>query len=1030
MTQYELDHNKFTIHNYNRQRPFASFLPGIAGIKGIPLWAFYVNRAQGISGYGVRDKNQPLMPFTPANKAYESVAVSGFRTFIKKDGQLYEPFHIASMQPHQMSIHPSSFELSDTHVDWGLHTSVKYFGIPQETIPGLVRKVEITNQSQTEVTLEILDGIAEFLPFGIQNDVFKSLSNIMASWVSVEHLEKGIGFYKLRSSTNDSSEVKEMREGHFYIALHKGQLVSPIADPSLVFGHDTSKQYPFGFAEQSVDSLQQVQQVTSNMIPSAFIPLRVSLQPNETTTLYALSGYVKNIEELEQLLDNFSLQDYWLHKEAEAEDVVSSITKEVQTKSAYPLFDAYIEQCYLDNVLRGGYPVTLGTNTYHLFSRRHGDLERDYNFFSLSPEPYSQGNGNFRDVCQNRRLDVVFHPEVQRSTIYQFLSLIQLDGYNPLAINGLRFELSNTKPIKSYCHRFGKDAASLIRVLQTSFTPGELYQHLKQLCPMEEDVTSELFDLIMSEATPQVQAQFGEGYWIDHFTYVLDLIESYVGIYPDHIEDLLYQDESYRYFESPASVKPLSEKITTNQSGNIRQYHGLRHMDETKMKRLKMDPHQTQWTTYQDQEYRTNLFVKLLTLVLNKHALLDRFDYGIEMEADKPGWNDAMNGLPGLFGSGISETIELIRVLNFLIRYQQSHEVVLLGEVATLFESLSSLPGYEKRLSAREQYREAIRFGPQEQLQSVKSSDVFDYFERLRDTLQEQLLLLSEEHQNIPPTFLYSEINDYSIGRHQVVKTNQVSMNVLPPFLEAPARWYKLGLEKSRLQKMHEAILSTSMYDKQLGIFKTSASLENETHEIGRIKAFTPGWLERESDFLHMTYKYLLGLLSAGLYEAFYDVLFDNMVCFMKPEVYGRSPLENSSFIAPTNNPDSRSHGQGFFARLSGSTIEALHMWYIMMTGGEPFRIEKGELVFSLRPKLHHSFFDANGDIQFRLFHRLDVTIRNKNKVSTYDQFDVHSIDLGHQGEWIRLPDTTIRGEIAEQIRSGYYDSMLLIINE
>ena len=24
---------------------------------------------------------------------------------------------------------------------------------------------------------------------------------------------------------------------------------------------------------------------------------------------------------------------------------------------------------------------------------------------------------------------------------------------------------------------------------------------------------------------------------------------------------------------------------------------------------------------------------------------------GIEMEAGKPGWNDAMNGLPGLFGS-------------------------------------------------------------------------------------------------------------------------------------------------------------------------------------------------------------------------------------------------------------------------------------------------------------------------------------------------------------------------------------------
>jgi hypothetical protein len=74
MSDYQLQDKTFTIKNYNQKRPFASFLPGIAGPLGMPLWAFYVNRAQGISGFGVRDKNQPMMPFTPANKAYESVA--------------------------------------------------------------------------------------------------------------------------------------------------------------------------------------------------------------------------------------------------------------------------------------------------------------------------------------------------------------------------------------------------------------------------------------------------------------------------------------------------------------------------------------------------------------------------------------------------------------------------------------------------------------------------------------------------------------------------------------------------------------------------------------------------------------------------------------------------------------------------------------------------------------------------------------------------------------------------------------------
>ena len=45
---------------------------------------------------------------------------------------------------------------------------------------------------------------------------------------------------------------------------------------------------------------------------------------------------------------------------------------------------------------------------------------------------------------------------------------------------------------------------------------------------------------------------------------------------------------------------------------------------------------------------------------------LDPMGFGIEMEAGKPGWNDAMNGLPGLLGSNFSETAELKRLLLFI----------------------------------------------------------------------------------------------------------------------------------------------------------------------------------------------------------------------------------------------------------------------------------------------------------------------------------------------------------------------------
>ena len=44
----------------------------------------------------------------------------------------------------------------------------------------------------------------------------------------------------------------------------------------------------------------------------------------------------------------------------------------------------------------------------------------------------------------------------------------------------------------------------------------------------------------------------------------------------------------------------------------------------------------------------TTLLGKILTLVANKLATLDPFGVGIEMEADRPGWCDALNGLPGI----------------------------------------------------------------------------------------------------------------------------------------------------------------------------------------------------------------------------------------------------------------------------------------------------------------------------------------------------------------------------------------------
>jgi hypothetical protein len=79
---------------------------------------------------------------------------------------------------------------------------------------------------------------------------------------------------------------------------------------------------------------------------------------------------------------------------------------------------------------------------------------------------------------------------------------------------------------------------------------------------------------------------------------------------------------------------------------------------------------------------------------------------------------------------------------------------------------------------------------------------------------------------------------------------------------------------------------------------------------VGRLLAFSPGWLENQSIWLHMTYKFLLELLRGRLYDEFYAELTTNLVPFMNASVYGRSPLEATSYIVSSAFPDASLHGK------------------------------------------------------------------------------------------------------------------------
>ena len=161
-----------------------------------------------------------------------------------------------------------------------------------------------------------------------------------------------------------------------------------------------------------------------------------------------------------------------------------------------------------------------------------------------------------------------------------------------------------------------------------------------------------------------------------------------------------------------------------------------------------------------------------------------------------------------------------------------------------------------------------------------------------------------------------------------------------------------------------------------------------------------------------MTYKYLLGLLKGGLYEEFNEEIKTNLVCFMDAEVYGRSTLENSSFIASSVNPDPEVRGQGWVARLSGSTAEMLSIWSYMMFGKKPFVMDGTELKLDLHPTLHKDFF-KDGKVSFTFLGSIPVTYINESSINTFDpsfKIKKYEIDGSSYEE--------VKGDIALQVRN------------
>ncbi len=898
---------EFIIENYNAKKPFTSFLPGIAGLHGKPMWAFYVNRGQCVTSFGTRDKDGAIMEFYPANISYRKTPLEGFRTFIKLSGEgqkeVYEPFSLREARPRAAALQtlhilPHEFRIKEVSKKHSLKVEAVYFTVPGEDFPALARILSITNLSPRARAMEIIDGMPKICPFGMNEFFMKHMARTIEAWMETEGVSRKEPFYKLKVNAADVSRVERIMGGNFYISVDSGgKRPVIIADPALVFGDFDDFTYPGRFADSDFNPLSH--QRTGNITPSAFSHCTVLLPGRGEYSVSSVIGHTSSAEKLKKISSGIK-EKFFREKRARNRLETEKVSSSVRVFSGMEKFDAYTAQTNLDNILRGGYPVKIGKKIIYVFNRKHGDPERDYNNFVLEPEFYSQGNGSFRDINQNRRSSVWVKPNIGTKDINDFYNLIQLDGFNPLVI----------KPDKD----------------------------------------------------ERIAAEHGEGYWIDHWTYNLDLLESYEALFPERVTRLLFAGKEFLFFDSAYRVKPRSKRYVRGPGGHIRQYNSV-YLDEEKENLINSRKREKSWVRTKSGKgvlYRCALATKILTLIVNKMASLDPSGRGMEMEADKPGWCDSLNGLPGIMGSSLCEAAELLRLTGFLAKTLKGAgnvSVRLPREVSDFLDGLlKQLKKNQKASSERanriywknsntlkEAYREKVRFGLTGSEIKINKKKITEFLSFSAKKL-ESGIRKSKNREGIPYTYFVNDIERFT-------------SRPLPLFLEGPVHILKMEKDKSRAGCLYRKIKKSRLYDRELGMYKINAPIASEPLEIGRARVFTPGWLENESVWLHMEYKYLLEVLRSGLYEEFYDDFKKALIPFQPPARYGRSIFENSSFIVSSEFFDESLHGTGFVARLSGVTAEFLHILRIMNLGKKPFLFANGKLTFTPKPVLHKMLF-------------------------------------------------------------------------
>jgi len=204
----EIENEKFyKISNYNKMPDFFMTI-----VSDSDHWMYL--SSNGSLSAGRKNRDNALFPYYTDDKIHDYRDLTGSKTYclVEKNNKtfLWEPFTCESEKIYSIkrnlykSIYGNKIIFEERNTD--LEVSFQY-SWSNSNKWGWVKKSTVSNQSKTSVKVEILDGLRNILPYGIDYAFQNEYSNLLDAYKKNELLEEsGLGLFMLSAIPVDRAE--------------------------------------------------------------------------------------------------------------------------------------------------------------------------------------------------------------------------------------------------------------------------------------------------------------------------------------------------------------------------------------------------------------------------------------------------------------------------------------------------------------------------------------------------------------------------------------------------------------------------------------------------------------------------------------------------------------------------------------------------------------------------------------------------------------------------------------------------------